>query len=207
MNTREQQNNYFIEKSRNDLIINNNWYHVFQKIDIVYFSALSYMAYLRKKNNILNFNNYFNTLIDEYEKKEEDNEEIYDYIMLNMHNDNLDLVFISNISNYDDNNYIEELKILLNNRNYELNDNHIKDIIHSYLTIASNINNHKLLIASNKNNLSQKIKEFIMIRFYKNKYILEEDINFLKNINNTINFIYDKSKKQDENNDIEEYKD
>ena len=207
LNTREQQNNYFIEKSRNDLIINNNWYHVFQKIDIVYFSALSYMAYLRKKNNILNFNNYFNTLIDEYEKKEEDNEEIYDYIMLNMHNDNLDLVFISNISNYDDNNYIEELKILLNNRNYELNDNHIKDIIHSYLTIASNINNHKLLIASNKNNLSQKIKEFIMIRFYKNKYILEEDINFLKNINNTINFIYDKSKKQDENNDIEEYKD
>jgi hypothetical protein len=86
----------------------------------------------------------------------------------------------------------ENIKNILKKKynDYKLEDKKIEKIINNYISLTKNIDNHELLINSNIKKLKQKIIEHILLSIENMKKNIEnKGINFLKNINNTINFV------------------
>ena len=90
--------------------------------------------------------------------------------------------------------------------NYEFKDIYINEIVKSYLYLISNINNHKLMILSNKKKLDEKIKSHLKSSLFNlDNNIKSKGINFLLNINDTLSFVLKKlnpSKEEKQKNDF-----
>ena len=221
---RENDSNYSLNDAKNglkEIFSSNGLNNIFSDIDITNFSSEDYKAFLDIKQQVLDFDKYFESILDnfqndykynenKYKNDENKNISFYKYIMEEMSEIINDLVDISKGIDYDNKNLkkiIDKLnKFLDDQKEYKLADNYKNEIAKKYLFITYNINKHKLLIESNKNKLEEKIISHLesSITIMRN-IIKEKGINFLLNIKETISFIMDKldSKlKQDLNKNI-----
>ena len=81
----------------------------------------------------------------------------------------------------------------MSQNDYKFKDIHKDEIIKSYSYLATNINNHKLMIDSNMQKLREKIKSHIESSLFNMDNIIKtKGINFLLNINDTLSFVLDK---------------
>ena len=197
-----KKSDYSLTQAKNDLkeiFQNNHLNDIFEDIDIINCSAKNYNNFKKKKNDILNFERYIENLKnnfeeeyeleDEHDEDEDKNDKLYKYIINSIKNNIKNL-----LSNKEDmkteENYFEKLDNILLKDDFKLEDGKKKEIINDYLTLANNIDNHELLINSNIIELKQKILEHILLSIENlEKNIENKGMNFLKNINNTINFV------------------
>ena len=205
----EEKKNYSLAQAKSDLkeiFQNNDLNDIFKDIDIINCSARYYELFIKEKKQILNFEEYIknlkNIFEEEYEldedKVEDKNESFYKNIIndINSKKEKIKKKFEENLKT-------EEFKNLVNilQNSYKLeNEKKNENIINNYLFIVKNIENHEKLIESNIKILEQKIKDHILLSIENMKKNIEDKgINFLKNINNTINYILkrlDKPKKK-----------
>ena len=199
-----KKNDYSLTQAKNDLkeIFQNNLLDdIFDDIDIINCSAKNYKNFEKKKNDILNFERYIenskNNFEEEYELNDEHNEDedkndlFYKYIInpIKSENKNIKNLWTNKKDMKTKENYFEKLNNILKD-DYQLEDGKKKEIINDYLTLANNIDNHELLINSNIIELKQKILEHMLLSIENlEKNIENKGMNFLKNINNTINFV------------------
>jgi len=193
---------YSLDIAKNELksiFSNNQLEHIFPQIDMINCSARDYKAFLKKKNIIINFVDYLSCLKDNFEEEEDDeddenkNKKFYEYIIKDILDIKNDLKSLNNQNDFDKEEYLKILNNFLEGEDYEFQDVYKNDIIDSYLCILANINNHKLMIESNKQNLDKCIKAHILSAISNLKYSIEvKGINFLRGINNTLSFILDK---------------
>ena len=197
--------NYTLIKAKSDLeniFKENHLEDIFPNIDIINCSAEDYKAFLKKKNLIINLKDYLEYLKknfeeeyddDEFDEEEDKNKKFYEYILKDINDIKKDLNFLSNKNIYNKDEYCLILNNFLENSDYKLTDILKNDIIESYLCILSNINNHKLMIESNKENLEKSIKSHMLLAISNLKNTIEtKGINFISSINITINFILKK---------------
>ena len=91
--------------------------------------------------------------------------------------------------------------------NYEFKDIYINEIVKSYLYLISNINNHKLMILSNKKKLDEKIKSHLKSSLFNlDNNIKSKGINFLLNINDTLSFVLKKLNPSEEEKQKNDFK-
>ena len=214
---RKDNTSYTVDKAKNDLeniFSNNELNEVFSDIDIINCSARDYKAFLNKKNEILNFEKNFNKLKSNFEKSNEDkkhtddydkNIDFYKYIMKDLSKKIGELDGTLNKSNnqFENNDeiFLQKLNNFLNQNNYKFSDIYKSEIIKSYSYLVSNINNHKLMIQSNKKKLDEKIKSHLKSSLTNMDNIIKtKGINFLLNINDTISFVLDKLNSPKSNN-------
>ena len=199
-----KKNDYSLTQAKNDLkeIFQNNLLDdIFDDIDIINCSAKNYKNFEKKKNDILNFERYIenskNNFEEEYELNDEHNEDedkndlFYKYIInpIKSENKNIKNLWTNKKDMKTKENYFEKLNNILKD-DYQLEDGKKKEIINDYLTLANNIDNHELLINSNIIELKQKILEHMLLSIENlEKNIENKGMNFLKNINNTINCV------------------
>ena len=209
-NHRDKSNNYnyTLIKAKSDLeniFKENHLEDIFPDIDIINCSAEDYKAFLKKKNLIINLKDYLEYLkknfeeefdddeFDEFDEEKNKNKKFYEYILKDINDIKKDLNFLSNKNKYNKDEYCLILNNFLENSDYKLTDILKNDIIESYLCILSNINNHKLMIESNKENLEKSIKSHMLLAISNLKNTIEtKGINFISSINITINFILKK---------------
>ena len=209
-NHRDKSNNYnyTLIKAKSDLeniFKENHLEDIFPDIDIINCSAEDYKAFLKKKNLIINLKDYLEYLkknfeeefdddeFDEFDEEKNKNKKFYEYILKDINDIKKDLNFLSNKNKYNKDEYCLILNNFLKNTDYKLTDILKNDIIESYLCILSNINNHKLMIESNKENLEKSIKSHMLLAISNLKNTIEtKGINFISSINITINFILKK---------------
>lgn len=197
--------NYTLIKAKSDLeniFKENHLEDIFPDIDIINCSAEDYKAFLKKKNLIINLKDYLEYLKknfeeefddDEFDEEEDKNKKFYEYILKDINDIKKDLNFLSNKNIYNKDEYCLILNNFLEKTDYKLTDILKNYIIESYLCILSNINNHKLMIESNKENLEKSIKSHMLLAISNLKNTIEtKGINFISSINITINFILKK---------------
>lgn len=202
---------YSIDKAKNDLksIFEKNDMdkNIFPDIDIINCSANDYNNYLCLKEQVLNFDEFFSELINDfiieykkYKHKENNdiNKSVLDYINKKIKiivEDLLEYSNNNNIQNFKDG-YKKKLTNLLKKKKLKIDDVYIENIIKLYIKIVNNIDNHKLLLFSNIKNLKEKIKFHIesSISNVKNN-IEQKGINFIRNINDTIRYILNRLEK------------
>ena len=197
--------NYTLIKAKSDLeniFKENHLEDIFPDIDIINCSAEDYKAFLKKKNLIINLKDYLEYLKknfeeefddDEFDEEEDKNKKFYEYILKDINDIKKDFNFLSNKNIYNKEEYCLILNNFLEKTDYKLTDILKNDIIESYLCILSNINNHKLMIESNKENLEKSIKSHMLLAISNLKNTIEtKGINFISSINITINFILKK---------------
>lgn len=200
-----EKNDYSLVQAKNDLkeiFQNNQLEDIFEDIDIINCSARNYINFQEEKKNILNFEGYIqdlknnfeeeNELNDESEEDEDEdkdkNELFYKYIIKYIEKSKKNLLTIKEDMKTKEN-YFEKLENILKD-DFKLEDGKKKEIINNYLSLANNIDNHEFLINSNIIKLEQKIIEHILLSIENmEKNIESKGFNFLKNINNTINFV------------------
>ena len=201
----EKNNNYSLTQAKQDLkeiFKNNKLDDIFEDIDIINCSAIYYEKFIKEKKEILNFEEYIKHLknlfeeeydLDEHEEDEDKNEQFYIYIIKDIDSKKKK---IKNLLTIKENLKTKEYGKLENilKDDYKLEDNNkIENIINEYLSLAKSIDNHELLINSNKIILEQKIIKLILSSIVNIKKNIEnKGINFIKNINNTINFVLKK---------------
>ena len=196
--------NYSIEKAKEDLqsIFNkNNLMDIFPKIEIINCSAYDYQNFLSLKNSLLNFEEYFLNLIENFEQEyelsehkenEDKNKKLYEYLYKDILDIFEDLTDTQTKANdyINESEYVEKLDNLLKQRDHELLENELKEIVLIYLKTLKNIDNHKLLKYSNEQELKKTIKSHIELSISNMKINIEEKgINFIKKINRTLNYI------------------
>ena len=232
-NHRKDNSTYTLDEAKKELeqiFSNNQLSDIFSDIDIINCSAKDYNAFLSKKKNIIDFDKYFDTLKSNFEdfyKEEEDeedeereddckedsdkNEAFYKYIDEDLKKKIKELIDAPSQNNeeYENNrgNYIQRLNNFLKKNNYEFKDIYINEIVKSYLYLISNINNHKLMILSNKKKLDEKIKSHLKSSLFNlDNNIKSKGINFLLNINDTLSFVLKKLNPSEEEKQKNDFK-
>ena len=205
---RKDKTAYSLPEAKKDLekiFSDNQLDDIFSDIDIINCSGKDYKAFLLKKKEILNFEKYFGKLKSNFEsiykdkkhKEDEDkNDAFYNYIINDLNKKIGELIKTSNQDNNqfaDKNEIINKLNNFLSQNDYKFKDIHKDEIIKSYSYLATNINNHKLMIDSNMQKLREKIKSHIESSLFNMDNIIKtKGINFLLNINDTLSFVLDK---------------
>ena len=232
-NHRKDNSTYTLDEAKKELeqiFSNNQLSDIFSDIDIINCSAKDYNAFLSKKKNIIDFDKYFDTLKSNFEdfyKEEEDeedeereddckedsdkNEAFYKYIDEDLKKKIKELIDAPSQNNeeYENNrgNYIQRLNNFLKKNNYDFKDIYINEIVKSYLYLISNINNHKLMILSNKKKLDEKIKSHLKSSLFNlDNNIKSKGINFLLNINDTLSFVLKKLNPSEEEKQKNDFK-
>jgi hypothetical protein len=200
----ENKNNYSLTQAKSDLkeiFQNNELNDIFKDIDIINCSAKYYEFFIKEKKNILNFEEYIKDLkIDfeddcelddnhDYDEKKK-KEKFYEYIINSIESKKKK---IKNLLIIKENLKTDEFKnlenILKNDYKFE-DEKKIENIIKNYLSITKSLDNNEFLIKSNIKILEEKIKEHFLYSIENMKNNIEyKGINFLKNINNTINYV------------------
>jgi len=203
-----KKNDYSLTQAKNDLkeiFQNNHLDDIFEDIDIINCSAKYYKNFEKKKNDILNFERYIEylknnfeedyELNDDHDEDEDKNAQFYESIInsIKSENKNIKTLLINKEDMKAKENYFAKLENILKD-DFKLEDGKKKEIINNYLTLANNIDNHELIneliINSNIIELKQKFLEHILLSIENlEKNIENKGMNFLKNINNTINFV------------------
>jgi len=203
-----KKNDYSLTQAKNDLkeiFQNNHLDDIFEDIDIINCSAKYYKNFEKKKNDILNFERYIEylknnfeedyELNDDHDEDEDKNAQLYESIInsIKSENKNIKTLLINKEDMKAKENYFAKLENILKD-DFKLEDGKKKEIINNYLTLANNIDNHELIneliINSNIIELKQKFLEHILLSIENlEKNIENKGMNFLKNINNTINFV------------------
>ena len=201
-----KNNDYSLAQAKNDLkeiFKNNQLDDIFEDIDIINCSAQNYNDFQKEKNHILNFEGYIQNLknnfeeeyeMDEHDEDEDNNELLYKYIIecIKSNKKSIKNLLIAKVDMKTKENYFAKLENILK-EDFKLEDGKKNEIINNYLYLVNSIDNHDLLINSNIINLEMKIIEHILLSIENmEKNIENKGINFLKNINNTINFILKK---------------
>lgn len=203
-----KKNDYSLTQAKNELkeiFQNNHLDDIFEDIDIINCSAKYYKNFEKKKNDILNFERYIEylknnfeedyELNDDHDEDEDKNAQFYESIInsIKSENKNIKTLLINKEDMKAKENYFAKLENILKD-DFKLEDGKKKEIINNYLTLANNIDNHELIneliINSNIIELKQKFLEHILLSIENlEKNIENKGMNFLKNINNTINFV------------------
>ena len=198
----KNNNNYSLNQAKKDLkeiFENNRLDDIFEDIDIINCSAEYYENFIEEKKEILNFEEYIQNLknlfdeeydLDEHNEDEDKNEQFYSYIIEDINTKKKKIKNLLTIKENLKTKECEKIENILKD-DYKLEDNNkIENIINEYLSLVKSIDNHELLINSNKIILEQKIIKLILSSIMNLKKNIEnKGINFLKNINNTINFV------------------
>ena len=201
---KHKKNDYSLTQAKNDLkeiFQNNHLDDIFEDIDIINCSARNYKNFEKKKNDILNFERYIENLKnnfeeeyeldDDHDEDEDKNAQFYEFIInsIKLENKNIKNLLTNKEDMKAKENYFAKLENILKD-DFKLEDGKKKEIINNYLTLANNIDNHELIINSNIIELKQKFLEHILLSIENlEKNIENKGMNFLKNINNTINFV------------------